>query len=144
MHKLCHYPTIALRALLLLGYCHCNIFCSLIILYYNVILILLYFGICGAPNSLLQPIHITFVTPITIFDYVGAPKPPILHQHICYICIYVIELCMLMPANHILHHILVKFASLHSYNLTKFLFLNPARIKICNINILIFFVIYTR
>ena len=91
LHKLYHYPTIALRALLLLGYCHCNIFCSLIILYYNAILILLYFGICGAPNSPLQHIHITFVTPITIFDYVGAPKPPILHQHICYICNFIIE-----------------------------------------------------
>ena len=86
LHNLCYYLTVALYVLLLLGYCHCNIFCSLIILYYNAILILLYFGICGAPNSPLQHIHITFVTPITIFDYVGAPKPPILYQHICYIC----------------------------------------------------------
>ena len=43
LHKLCHYPTIVLRALLLLGYCHYNIYCGLIILYYNAILILLYF-----------------------------------------------------------------------------------------------------
>jgi len=43
LHKLYNYPTIALRALLLLGYCRCNIFCDLIVLYYNVILILLYF-----------------------------------------------------------------------------------------------------
>ena len=101
LHKLCHYPTIALCALLFLGYCHCNIFCSLIILYYNAILILLYFGICGAPNSPLQHIHITFVTPITIFDYVGAPKPPILHQHICYICNFIIESGILVHLKHI-------------------------------------------
>ena len=120
------------------------IICGLIIYYITTpSIILLYFRSMWCTNLLLHHIHITFVTPITIFDYVGAPKPPILHQHICYICIYVIELCMLVPANHILHHILVKFASLHSYNLTKFLFLNPARIKICNINILTF-LLYTQ
>ena len=91
LHKLCHYPTIALRALLLLGYCHCNIFCSLIILYYNVILILLYFWNMWCTQSPLHHIHITFVTLITIFSYVGTAKSPILHQHICYICNFIIE-----------------------------------------------------
>jgi len=49
---------------------------------------------------------------IFILAYVGAPKPPILHQHIDCICNYIIELGMLVPTNHFfLDHIQVKFAS---------------------------------
>ena len=48
---------------------------------------------------------------ICILAYVGAPKPSILHQHIGCICNYIIELVMLVPPYHFLHHIQVKFAS---------------------------------
>ena len=48
---------------------------------------------------------------IFILAYVGAPKPPNLHQHIEFICNYIIELGMLVPPNHFLDHIQVKFAS---------------------------------
>ena len=77
LHKLCHYPIIALCVLLLFEYCHCNIFCGLIILYYNDILVLLYFWSMWCTQPPLHHIHITFVTLIILLGYIGAPKPPI-------------------------------------------------------------------
>ena len=59
LHKLCHYPTIALCGLLLFGYCHCNIFSGLIIIYYNAILVLLYFWSMWCTQPPLHHIHIT-------------------------------------------------------------------------------------
>ena len=47
---------------------------------------------------------------IFIMVFVGAPKPPILHQHIGCICNYITELGMLVPPNPFLHQIKVKFA----------------------------------
>jgi hypothetical protein len=63
------------------------------------------------PNPILHHIHITHVTLIIKLEYVGAPKPPILHQHICCIRNFIIELGMLVPPNPFLYHIHVKLAS---------------------------------
>ena len=51
------------------------------------------------PNLILHHIHITLVTLIIKLEYVGAPKPPVLHQHICCICNFMIELGMLVLPN---------------------------------------------
>ena len=75
-------------------------------------MILLYFGVCWCiQNPLLHHIHITLVTLIIKLRYVGAPKLPVSHQHICCICNFIIELSMLVPSNPFFHHIHVKLAS---------------------------------
>jgi hypothetical protein len=62
-------------------------------------------------NLILHHIHIALVTLIIKSEYIGAPKPPVLHQHTCCICNFIIELGMLVPPNLLLHHIHVKLAS---------------------------------
>ena len=90
------------------------------ILYYNTIYNSIIFSEYVVHQSPFAP-HTYYICDFdNYFGICWCTQTPVLHQHICYICIYVIELCMLMPANHILHHILVKFASLHNCNLTKF------------------------
>ena len=61
--------------------------------------IILYLEYVGAPKPIFAP-H-TYYT--CDFDYkIGicwCTKPPVLHQHICYICIFIIELSMLVLPN---------------------------------------------
>ena len=47
-------------------------------------------------------------------------QPPVLHQHISYICNFCNRIGYVGAPKPYLHHILVKFASLHNCNLTKF------------------------
>ena len=112
LHNLCYYLTVALCALLLLGYCHCNIFCGLIILYYNAILILLYcLEYVVHPIPLFAP-HTYYICDFdNSIELCWCNQPPVLHQHISHICNFYNRIGYVGAPNHILHHIQVKFAS---------------------------------
>jgi hypothetical protein len=63
------------------------------------------------PNPILYRMHITIVTFIIKLEYIGAPKPSVLHQHICCICNFNNRIEYVGAPKPRLHYIHVKFAS---------------------------------